>query len=259
MEIRRFFASPNDLSDDKIVLYGDEFLHMTKVLRYKSGFLATVCLNDGCERLCRVDNILKDKVLLSVLECKSVDKKNICLDLYAGLLKNQKLDFAVQKGVELGVDSITPFVSQNTAENKFNADRSRKIVLESAKQCGSAYLTQIEELIEFDCMLKKFNDYDLVLFSYECEKYNTLAQAISDFLAKSKNNPITKQKSKDDITIKVALVVGSEGGFTASEVEAAKNEGAKIVTLGKRVLRAETADIVAAALTLFAFGELDYD
>lgn len=259
MEIRRFFASPKDLNDDKIVLSGDEFLHMTKVLRYKSGFLATVCLNDGCERLCRVDNIEKDKAILTVLECKSVDKKNICLDLYAGLLKNQKLDFAIQKGVELGVDRIIPFVSQNTAENKFNTDRSRKIALESAKQCGSAYLTQIEELTKFDDVVKSFKNYDLVLFAYECEKNNTLAQTISEFLLKSKENSKSKRNRDADDVTKVALVVGSEGGFTASEMEMAKNEGAKIVTLGKRVLRAETADIVSAALTLFAFGELDYD
>ena len=142
MEIRRFFASKNDISGDAVTVSGDEFLHLTKVLRYKVGYKATVCANDGIERTCTIVEIGKDYAKLHVDESRVADTKNVNITLYAGLLKNNKLDFVVQKAVELGVDRVVPFTSQNCAETKFSRDRANKIALEAAKQCGSVYLSE---------------------------------------------------------------------------------------------------------------------
>lgn len=240
MEIRRFFVSPDAICDGVVTICGDEFLHMTKVLRYKAGYKAIVCANDGIERLCTVKSVLKDSAILTVDEQNVQDKKNVHVTLFAGVLKNNKLDFAVQKAVELGVDVFVPFVSQNCAETKFATERANKIALESAKQCGSAYLTEVENVISFDDMLKRFSAFDRVLFAYENEKKNRI-------------------KDCDLAGKRIALVVGAEGGFTWEEAEKAKAAGAQIVTLGKRILRAETASIVSCALLLDTLGELDYD
>lgn len=240
MEIRRFFVNPSQICGSEIVVDGDEFAHMTRVLRYKVGYRAIVCANDGIERLCTIKEIGRDYARLSIDENRVQDTKGAHITLYAGLLKNNKLDFAVQKAVELGVDIIVPFTSQNTAETKFQADRTRKIALESAKQCGSAYLTEVGELKTFDEILKDFASFDKVLFAYEDEKKNR----IKDCDLQGKN---------------IAIVVGAEGGFTREEVERATSCGAQIVTLGKRILRAETASIVACTLLLDALGELDYE
>ncbi len=240
MEIRRFFVNPSQINNDEIIVEGDEFLHMIKVLRYKAGYKAIVCANDGVERLCTIKEVGRDYARLSIDESKVQDTKCAHVTLYAGLLKNNKLDFAVQKAVELGVDKIVPFTSQNTAETKFQADRTRKIALESAKQCGSAYLTEVEELKTFDDVIKDFPKYDKVLFAYEDEKTNR----IKDCDLQGKN---------------IAIVIGAEGGFTTDEVNIARGCGAQIVTLGKRILRAETASIVACTLLLDALGELDYE
>lgn len=240
MELRRFYVNKNDISDNIITLSGDEFLHLSKVLRLKVGFKVIICANDGFEHNCTISFIDKDSATLIVdTKIKVEDKKN-SLTLFCGLLKNNKLDFAIQKAVELGIDEIYPFVSQNTAETKINIIRANKIALESAKQCGSSYLTMIRDLVGFDDIINMFSDYDTVIFCYEKEKYNR----IKDIQFEGK---------------KIALVVGSEGGFQPEEVELVKIKNVKVVTLGKRILRAETADIVAVALTLDALGELDYE
>lgn len=240
MEIRRFFVNHSDINGKTVTLTGDEFYHMTKVLRYKEGYKAVILANDGIERLATVDSIGKDSATLTIESETVVDKKHAKVTLYCGLLKNNKLDFVVQKGVELGVDVIVPFVSQNSAETKFNLDRARKIALESAKQCGSVYLSQVNDLVDFDEVVGTFKDFDRVVFAYENEKVHTVREAV----AGAKN---------------IALVVGPEGGFSGLECQKALENGASIVTLGRRILRAETASIVTLALALEHLGELDYD
>lgn len=241
MEIRRFFVSKRDIADKIVTLTGDEFLHMTKVLRYKVGYKAIVCANDGIERLCTVSEIAKDSAILIVDEEKIVDSKRSRVTLCAGILKNNKLDFVIQKCIELGVDKIIPFTSSNTVENKFNRERAEKIAVESAKQCGSIYISEIGDLTTFDEIVKTFGDYDQVVFAYEFEKNTKI----------------------DDIDLKrgdnVLLVVGAEGGFTSDEAKVAIYNGAKTITLGRRIMRAETASIVLSAFALNKLGELDYE
>lgn len=240
MEIRRFFADKSALNDGKITLTGDEFLHMTKVLRYKVGFKAIVCLNDGIERHCTIEEIGKDFAILNVDESRQVDSKKVSITLYAGLLKNNKLDFVIQKAVELGVDKIVPFVYRNSVETKFSQERGQRIALEAAKQCGSAYLTEVAPLEKITDMFDEMRAYDTVLIAYEEFTENSL-------------------KTVNVKGPNIALIVGSEGGFNIDIVQRLRCYGAIPITLGKRILRAETASIVLATLTLDKLGELDYD
>lgn len=240
MEIRRFFVKPSNICGSRIIISGDELLHMTKVLRYKVGYKAIVCANDGIERLCTIDKIERDSAILTIDEERVQDTKKCHVTLFAGLLKNNKLDFAIQKAVELGVDEVYPFTSQNCAESRFSCERSNKIALESAKQCGSAYLTEVGELISFEDVLHKIGNYDKVLFAYENERKKRIRDSVGE------------QK-------RIALIVGPEGGFTQEETQGAIAQGAELVTLGKRILRAETASIVACTLLLDCLGELDYE
>ncbi len=239
MEIRRFFVTSDDIDGRVVTLAGDEFLHMAKVLRYKVGFKAYILANDGIERLCTVSEMGADHAKLNIDSEKIIDKRGVALTLYAGLLKNNKLDFVIQKAVELGVDRIVPFESSNCAETKFSRERANKIALEAAKQCGSAYLSEVGDKITFDRLLDEINNYDNTLIAYECERKRTLKDC-----AGGRN---------------IALIVGPEGGFTEGEVNAVLSRGGHAVTLGRRVLRAETASIVASALLLDALGELKYD
>lgn len=240
MEIRRFFVQPQDICNNTVTLWGDEFAHLSKVLRYKVGYKAVVCANDGVEHYCTVTDIGKDSATLRIDESRVADRKNVSVTLYAGLLKNNKLDFVIQKAVELGIDRVVPFVSQNSAETKFVLDRANKIAKEAAKQCGSAYLTVIEPLCELKDVAEELKNYDTSVMAYEFETKTR----IKDVGFSGKN---------------IALIVGCEGGFQKHEAEMMREKGANIVTLGRRILRAETAGIVVSALTLDALGELDHE
>jgi len=240
MEIRRFFVPKYDVNDGYVTVTGDEFLHMTKVLRYKVGFKAVVCCNDGYELDCTIESINKTSAILKINESKLVDKKNISLTLFAGILKNNKLDFVIQKSVELGVDRFVPFTSSYSAETKFSLERAESIAKDAAKQCGTAYLTQVSSLVDFNLMLKELDQFDTVLLAYENELVNSV-----------KNTEIKGNN--------IAIIVGPEGGFKVDEMRAIKNLGAKVITLGKRILRAETASIVLSTLVLDKLGELDHD
>ena len=242
MEPRRFFVRPEAVSADGLItVSGTEAEHMIRVLRMKEGYKAVILTGDGCERLSTVVRVTRGEVLLREESVTRADRRSVSLTLFAGNLKNGNLDLVVRKAVELGVDRIVPFVSARTDEKKFNRERAERIALEAAKQCGALFLSEVEEQISFKEVLDRVKNYDKTWFCYENETKSPLAK-------------IAREEGRS-----FALIVGSEGGFTDEEAAAAVAAGAKSVTLGRRILRAETADIVASAFALGALGELDHD
>ncbi len=242
MEPRRFFVRPEAVSADGLItVSGTEAEHMIRVLRMKEGYKAVILTGDGCERLSTVVRVTRGEVLLREESVTRADRRSVSLTLFAGNLKNGNLDLVVRKAVELGVDRIVPFVSARTDEKKFNRERAERIALEAAKQCGALFLSEVEEQISFKEVLDRVKNYDKTWFCYENETRSPLAK-------------IAREQGRS-----FALIVGSEGGFTDEEAAAAVAAGAKSVTLGRRILRAETADIVASAFALGALGELDHD
>lgn len=242
MEPRRFFVRPEAVSADGLIaVSGTEAEHMIRVLRMKEGYKAVILTGDGCERLSTVVRVTRGEVLLREESVTRADRRSVSLTLFAGNLKNGNLDLVVRKAVELGVDRIVPFVSARTDEKKFNRERAERIALEAAKQCGALFLSEVEEQISFKEVLDRVKNYDKTWFCYEIETRSPLAK-------------IAREEGRS-----FALIVGSEGGFTDEEAAAAVAAGAKSVTLGRRILRAETADIVASAFALGALGELDHD
>lgn len=239
---RRFFVRPEAVSADGLItVSGTEAEHMIRVLRMKEGYKAVILTGDGCERLSTVVRVTRGEVLLREESVTRADRRSVSLTLFAGNLKNGNLDLVVRKAVELGVDRIVPFVSARTDEKKFNRERAERIALEAAKQCGALFLSEVEEQISFKEVLDRVKNYDKTWFCYENETRSPLAK-------------IAREEGRS-----FALIVGSEGGFTDEEAAAAVAAGAKSVTLGRRILRAETADIVASAFALGALGELDHD
>lgn len=242
MEPRRFFVRPEAVSADGLItVSGTEAEHMIRVLRMKEGYKAVILTGDGCERLSTVVRVTRGEVLLREESVTRADRRSVSLTLFAGNLKNGNLDLVVRKAVELGVDRIVPFVSARTDEKKFNRERAERIALEAAKQCGALFLSEVEEQISFKEVLDRVKNYDKTWFCYENETRSPLAK-------------IAREEGRS-----FALIVGSEGGFTDEEAAAAVAAGAESVTLGRRILRAETADIVASAFALGALGELDHD
>ncbi|MDE5756046.1 MAG: 16S rRNA (uracil(1498)-N(3))-methyltransferase [Clostridia bacterium] len=240
MEIKRFFANANNFDGRYIIVDGEEYTHMSKVLRHKVGYQIIVNLDDGKDYYCTIREMNKDYAKAEV--DKIVDnecKASASVTLFQALPKGDRLDLIVQKCVELGVEKIVPFLSQYTNETKFNLQRLSRIALEACKQCGRARSAQVGELVDFDGLLAMLDEYDTVILPYEHAKVGKLS-AVQGM-----------EKGK-----KIALIIGSEGGFAQEEVDKIVEKRGQVVSLGKRILRCETAAIITSALIMYEMGDL---
>ncbi len=240
MEIKRFFVSPSDIVNDVVTITGEEFYHLTTVLRHKVGYKIVVCCSDDYDYNATITEIKKDYAKAKIdSRIPNCCKPKTNINLYQAVIKNAKLDIVIQKAIELGVHSITLFFSKNTNETNINIDRLNKIAKEASKQCGRADLVKINGVLSFDEMLKDIKQYNNIVIPYEYEDENNFSN-------------LNLENNGD-----FALIIGSEGGFDSVEVEKVKQLGGKSVTLGNRILRAETASIVATSLLMYELGEFD--
>lgn len=240
MEIRRFYVETGDISDGIITVKGDEFVHMTKILRHKVGYKIVVNNNfDGYDYYAAITDIGKESARAEIVE-KVINDTDTSVDitLMQALPKGDKSDFIAQKATELGIKKIIFFISEFTAEKKFNLDRIRRITLEACKQCGRAFVPSVETVYAINEL--PIGEYDKVILMSEHERKISLSDIAIE---------------KD--TAKVALIVGSEGGFSTEEVNELIFKGAISVSLGKRILRAETASIAAMSIVMYKLGEMD--
>lgn len=239
MEIRRFFASPGDVAGDRIYIAGDEYAHM-KVLRQKVGYKVVVCTGDGKDYEGTVEEIGRDRAVVRIDNVsENANDPSLDITLFQALPKGDKMSYIVQKCTELGARSIVPFLSAYTEETKYNRERMQRVAKEACKQCGRSLVCDAGELTDFNGVISKLGDYDCVIMPYENATCGRMGDV--DGLKSAKN---------------IAVIIGSEGGFSQEEVQRAKDEGAQIVSLGKRILRCETAGLVAISLIAYERGEL---
>lgn len=240
--MRRFYFETENQNQNNIILLGEEFNHLKNVLRLKEGTTVVCVCGDGKDYVCQIKEIDKDKALLellNVLEAETTPKANV--SVFQGTLKLDKFELVLQKLAELGVLKVVPFESAfSVAKIKpEKIERYKKISISASKQCKRADFMQVGQKHSFKEMLKALQEYDKVIFAYEKEGQGSL-----------KTLKLEKQE-------KVAIVVGSEGGFSQAEVEALeKLDNLKTISLGKRILRAETAVIALASLVMFVLDEI---
>ena len=236
MEIKRFFVdrSTKITIGDPIEVCGEEFHHAIKVSRYKVGYTLILSNGDGYDYFSTITAIGKDSfTCVAERAVKNANELSKPLVLY--LCAIEKTDFAVQKATEVGATEIRLMISRFTNAKTQNLERLRKIALESAKQCGRAVVPEIFPPVSFeDGVNDAVSRCDESIFCYELAKGDRIADVF------------------DADACSYALIVGSEGGFAEEEVAFARENGAKVVTLGRRILRAETACI--AGLVLLADG-----
>ncbi len=223
---------------DKIALTGDEYVHLSKVMRLRTGDKVE-CFQDGSEIFeCKILQVGKSDATLEVLNsypCKANPK--IRITLFQGLPKLDKLELISQKLCEIGVSCIVPFYSKFciVKPNDNKVERLRKIIVSACKQCGRTSLLQVNLPVKFAEIVPMFDNYDYVLFANEKEDVRRIDDVIFE---------IAQSKNKD---ISIAYVVGSEGGFSAEEIELL-SKVCSSVSFGKRILRTETASIYVASL-----------
>lgn len=239
---RFFFVEKGDYKvGDFIDIVGVEHNHLSKVLRSKVGDKIVCLQNDGKLMFCEIVSF--SKVATRVTIEKIEHSQNECetsLTAFLPLLKGEKFEFLVTKLSELGVKKIIPFKSvfATAKEGRDKSQRLEQIARDACKQCRRANTIEIENVLEFDEMVERIKDFDSVIFAYENERQSKLSAL--DF-----------EKKKN-----VAFIVGSEGGFSEDECEKIVNAGAKIVSLGNRILRAETAVITLASILQYKLNEI---
>lgn len=229
MTYKRFFTS-EQITENEILLTADEYNHAVNVYRLKTGDEIVVFNGDGLNYFCEISKINKTSLTAKILKKeKNPSDPKVHVTLFQALIKGEKLELVTQKVTEIGVMEIVPFESKFSDVKKTTGKLSRlnKIVISACKQCGRSSLVSINDAVLFKDLPNKLKGYDLILIPYENEKNKSLMQSLKD----GKN------------AHKIAVIVGPEGGFAGDEIDTLTNGLGSTVTLGNRVLRAETASL----------------
>ncbi len=233
----RFFT--DNINEDNIILSGSDAHHIGRSLRMKPGEAVTVCCC-GVDYHCVIENITDSQVYLKLLgKERCAAEPDIKVTLFQAVPKLDKLEFIVQKTVELGVTEIVPVLSRRCisrpGEKEFAKRllRLNKIAEEAAKQSGRGIVPRVLPIISYKTAVEQMQQLDRTILLYEEQGGMSFSEV-----------PLTGVKT-------VGLVIGSEGGFDKEEAELAKNHGAYQVWLGKRILRCETAPITAMSILMF--------
>jgi len=235
----RYFYVPSDLIyKDKVIIEGEEYFHLCKVLRRKEGDIVHVVDGKGNDYIVKIEKIEDNKahgVILEKLERPNETKYFFALGI--GILKKDKMDIIFEKGTELGVSSFYPIISERTIPNPkgFKIDRWRKIVLNAMKQSRRSILPYINEPIPLKEFFKEVRDFDVkILLDEEGE---------NSFEKIGEGN-------------KFLMVVGPEGSFTKEEKEEFEKEGFLRVKMGKRIMKSETASLIGVGILMFLKKEI---
>jgi 16S rRNA (uracil1498-N3)-methyltransferase len=242
----RFFVPAKNIRGGQGFLEGPELVHLRRVLRLKAGDHIIVFSAADQEHEAVIAQLSEERCEFEILRSwRAATESSFRVTLAVGLTKGDKMDFVVEKATELGAQAIVPFASEFSVprldESKVAARIARwnKIALSAVKQCGRTHPPEIYSLSSFDALMKaEWND-SLKLFFWERER----AQSLQAMREKSKQAQAA------------LIVIGPEGGFSDGETGLAENHGFERVHLGPRILRAETAAIVALSLVQFLWGD----
>ncbi len=246
--MRYFYIEPAAVQKEPATLTGSQVRHIKNVLRLKPG--SRICLVDGqgFEYDAIIRRFLVDGVELKITQKQHGKKESpVRISVAQALLKEKKMDRLLRHLCELGISHWIPFISERSVSvpgakrSTTRRERWQKILQESIKQCHRAKLPQISKIKTFEGILNDGHDDYLKIVFYENEDA-TLNSLIT-----------TAQQSQ---TQKILLILGPEGGFAEGEIEKARAAGCRIVGLGPRILRAETATIAACTLAQYLFGDM---
>ena len=241
--MQHFFVDASQVSDSTIQIEGSDVNHMKNVLRMRIGEEVTVSDGRGQEYLCEVQNFEEEHVQLKILEVKVSDTELPSkIYLFQGLPKQEKMELIVQKCVELGIYAVVP-VSMKRCVVKLDAKKGAKkverwngIAASAAKQSGRGIVPEVMPVMPYREALEMAKKLDVVLVPYEC------AEGMSG--TKKLIQGIKPGQS-------IGIFIGPEGGFDPEEIEQAKETGGRVVTLGKRILRTETAGLALLSVLMF--------
>lgn len=239
----RFYVNEEQIEEDNIVITGSDVNHIKNVLRLEKGDWIIACDGNGKDYVSRIGEISSESVILNVEKEQSSDTELDCrIVLFQGLPKKDKMEFIIQKAVELGVTDIVPVsmkrcvVKLDGSKAKKKQERWQSIAEAAAKQSGRGIIPRVSEMVS----LKEAFDIAADL------EYNMIPYELQDGIEQSR-------KIVDEACTKnsIGIFIGPEGGFEKEEVESAFSKGIQPITLGKRILRTETAGMALVSILMF--------
>ncbi len=240
----RFFIKKDDISGKVACISGDDARHIARSLRMAVGDSVTLCDGEGRDYLAILSKIRDEECLCDITEEQAaVSESPVSITLCVAYPKGDKLETVIQKAVELGVATVIPFESSRCVKRpkaeKIDklVSRLSRIAEEAAKQCGRSILPRVLAPVSFSEMLNITKRSSLSLLCYEDENKTTLKSAL-----------LEAGTPKD-----ISVIVGCEGGFSPEEAAAAVSAGAVSVSLGKRILRCETAPAYVLSALSYVF------
>lgn len=240
--MHHFFVSPRSVGEEKLVISGSDVNHIKNALRMKPGEQILVSDGSGTDYLCRIDSMDSSQVEASIEEKMDSRELPVRICLFQGLPKSDKMELIIQKAVELGVYAIIPTATKNAVvkldgkKEKSKLERWQAIAESAAKQSKRGMIPKIEPVLSFREALDTAGKLDAVWIPYENESGMAGTKSALEHI--------------DSRIRSVGIFIGPEGGFDEKEIELAKEMGAVPVSLGKRILRTETAGIAVLALLM---------
>jgi len=253
--LQRYFVPAEQWQDDGVTITGDDAHHVMNVMRGRIGDRFLCCAPDGRTAVVEVAAAMKGIVEAKILEWIE-ESREPGIDIYIAqsLPKGDKMETVIQRCTEIGAAGFIPFVSARTIvqyDDKKEAkrlERWHKIAKEAAEQAHRDLVPHIDRIVSWKELLQRFDEADLVLLCYEQEVDNGLGQVLRQWREQADRSASGKQR--------IWVIIGPEGGFTEQEAEQAQSAGASRVHVGPRILRTETAALVALTCVLYEYGEM---
>ncbi len=244
----KFFVEKEDILNDSVTVSGGDAVHILKVLRLSEGDCVTLCDGQGTDYDAEILKASKENVVFSLKRsypCEAEPK--VSVTLFQGLPKQGKMDFIIEKCTELGISRIVPVAAKRSVVNirdEKSEDKKllrwRKIASESVKQCGRGIIPEVCDVLTFKEAVEFSKGLDLVIAPYENERSTSIKEALKGKTPKN-----------------VGIFIGPEGGIADEEIEMLEKAEIKTVTLGKRILRTETAGLATLTAVMYEYDELN--
>lgn len=238
--MHRLFKKNIDILGDEIIIDGDDFHHIKNVLRGKNGELFEVVTEDNIN-ICKIIHIDKKTIKARIVEKKDIQKEKLNITLYQGMTKSDKLEYIIQKSVELGVNTVVPIISKRVVIKLKDKNIEKKrlryfnISKHAASQSKRNYIPEVLDPMKIEDIILEKGEIGLVAYENSC---TSLKETLSE---NSSNN--------------IKIVIGPEGGFEEFEIKSLEDKGFNVISLGNRILRTETAPINLLSILQYELGD----
>lgn len=247
----RFFVRKEDVQEGFIVIRGEDVHHIKNVLRLSRGSRLTVSDGNGTDYTVEISKMCSNCIYADIVNAsQSKTEPPLEITLFQGVPKQEKMDFIIQKSVELGVRRIVPLLTERTVV-RFGSERDKenrlkrwqRVAVEAAKQCNRSIVPEVTVPLDFNEGIKLVEDSQLSFIAYEKESDSSLKNY---FKTGNMQHGISK----------AAVIIGPEGGFSEQEIDRAISLRAVPITLGPRIFRTETAGLVVLSIIMYELGDI---